>query len=142
MKNSINSFISKFSIVFTFTIITYSVFDAFTYGNNSFQDIVLQCFGLSIIFSLIMSILDYLTSKIKILSTNHFIWIQYIILVSIIVFWAILFNWGNWENRLYVIIFIGVFTIIYLIIYFLIGLSNKEQDLIINEKLKKYQKDI
>lgn len=142
MKSNINSFINKFCIVFTFTIIAYSMFNTFTYENNDFQKIVLQCGGLAIIFSIVMSILDYLANKIKILATNHFIWIQYIILVSIIVAWAIIFNWGNWRNKIYIMIFIGVFTSIYLFIYFFIGLSNKEQDLIINEKLKNYQKNI
>lgn len=142
MKNNITSFINKFCIIFTFTIITYSLFDLFTKEGENFQQIVLECVGVSIIFSLVITMLDYLGNKIKILSTNHFIWIQYIILVSIITFWANIFKWGDWSNKLYIIIFIGVFTVIYLFIYFFIGLSNKEEDLIINEKLKKYQKNI
>lgn len=142
MKNNITSFINKFCIIFTFTIITYSLFDLFTKEGENFQQIVLECVGVSIIFSLVITMLDYLGNKIKILSTNHFIWIQYIILVSIITFWANIFKWGDWSNKLYIIIFIGVFTLIYLFIYFFIGLSNKEEDLIINEKLKKYQKNI
>lgn len=142
MKNNIISFINKFCIIFTFTIITYSLFDVFTKEGENFQQIVLECIGLSLIFSLVITMLDYLGNKIKILSSNHFIWIQYIILVSTITFWANIFKWGDWSNKLYIIIFLGVFTLIYLFIYFFIGLSNKEEDLIINEKLKKYQKNI
>lgn len=142
MKNKVISFINKFCIIFTFTIITYSLFDVFTKEGENFQQIVLECIGLSIIFSLVITILDYLGNKIKILSSNHFIWIQYIILVSAITFWANIFKWGDWSNKLYIIIFLGVFTAIYLFIYFFIGLSKKEEDIIINEKLKKYQKKI
>lgn len=142
MKNNVISFINKFCIIFTFTIITYSLFDVFTKEGENFQQIVLECIGLSLIFSLVITMLDYLGNKIKILSSNHFIWIQYIILVSTITFWANIFKWGDWSNKLYIIIFLGVFTLIYLFIYFFIGLSNKEEDLIINEKLKKYQKNI
>lgn len=142
MKNTIISFINKFYILFTFTIITYSLFDLFTSSSNSFQQIVLECVGLSLIFSLVITILDLLGNKIKILLTNHLIWIQYIILVSIITFWANIFEWGDWNNKIYIIIFIGVFTLIYLFIYFFINLSNKENDLIINERLKKYQNHI
>jgi hypothetical protein len=142
MKNNVISFINKFCIIFTFTIITYSLFDVFTKEGENFQQIVLECIGLSLIFSLVITMLDYLGNKIKILSSNHFIWIQYIILVSTITFWANIFKWGDWSNKLYIIIFLGVFTLIYLFIYFFIGLSNKEEDLIINEKLKRYQKNM
>lgn len=142
MKNNIISFINKFYILFTFTIITYSLFDIFTSSSNSLQQIVSECVGLSLIFSLVITILDFLGNKIKILLTNHLIWIQYVILVSIITLWANIFEWGDWDNGIYIIIFIGVFTLIYLFIYFFINLSNKENDLIINEQLKKYQDHI
>lgn len=142
MKNNIILFIRRFCIIFTFTIITYSLFSVFNKREDYFQLITLECIGLSIVFNFVLILLDYLSNKIKILSTNHFIWIQYIILISIIIIWANIFNWGDWSNKIYISIFILVFTFIYLFIYFFIGLYNKEEDIIINEKLKKYQKNM
>lgn len=142
MKNNIILFIRRFCIIFTFTIITYSLFSIFNKREDYFQLITLECVGLSVIFNLVLIFLDYLSNKIRILATDHFIWIQYIILVFIIIIWANIFNWGDWSNKIYIAIFIGVFTLIYLFIYFFIGLYNKEEDLIINEKLKSYQKSI
>ena len=63
MKNNITSFINKFCIIFTFTIITYSLFDLFTKEGENFQQIVLECVGVSIIFSLVITMLDYLGNK-------------------------------------------------------------------------------
>lgn len=142
MKNNIILFIRRFCIIFTFTIITYSLFSIFNKREEYFQLITLECIGLSIVFNFVLILLDYLSNKIKILATNHFIWIQYIILISIIIIWANIFNWGDWSNKIYISIFILVFTFIYLFIYFFIGLYNKEEDIIINEKLKKYQKNM
>lgn len=142
MKNNIILFIRRFCIIFTFTIITYSLFSAFNKREDYFQLITLECIGLAIVFNFVLILLDYLSNKIKILATNHFIWIQYIILISIIIIWANIFNWGDWSNKIYISIFILVFTFIYLFIYFFIGLYNKEEDIIINEKLKKYQKNM
>ena len=63
-------------------------------------------------------------------------------LITIIVSWAIFFNWGDWSNRIYIFIFIGVFTLIYLFIYFFVDLSNKKLDDKVNQQLKKYQEQI
>lgn len=141
MRN-IEVFFNKLCIMFTVTTITYAVFNIFTQINQLFYPAFWQCVGLAMLFSIALTILDYLSSKIKVLSSNHFIWIQYIILISIIISWATFFKWGDWSNELYVIIFIGVFTLIYLFIYFFIDLSNKKSDGKINEQLRKYQEHI
>lgn len=141
MRN-IELFFNKLCIMFTVTTITYGIFNIFTQINQLFYPAFWQCVGLAMLFSIALTILDYLSGKIKVLSSNHFIWIQYIILISIIISWATFFKWGDWSNELYVIIFIAVFTLIYLFIYFFIDLSNKKTDGKINEQLRKYQEHI
>lgn len=141
MKNIVGFFI-KLCVMFTVTTITYSIFNSFIDIYQFFYPAFLQCIGLSVLFSIALTILESLSNKIKILSSNHFIWIQYFVLITIIVSWAIFFNWGDWSNRIYIFIFIGVFTLIYLFIYFFVDLSNKKLDDKVNQQLKKYQEQI
>ena len=141
MRNII-LFFNKLCIMFTVTTITYGIFNSFTQINQLFYPAFFQCVGLAILFSIALTILDYLSNKIKILASNSFIWIQYIILISIIISWAVFFKWGDWNNEFYVVIFIVAFTLIYLFIYFFIDLSNKKSDSKINEQLRKYQENI
>lgn len=141
MKNIV-MFFNKLSIMFTVTTITYSIFNIFTNSDVLFYEAFFECMGLAIIFSIALTLLYSLSNKIKILSTNHFLWIQYLVLISIIISWAIIFKWGDWSNKLYVGIFILVFTLIYLFIYFFIDLSNKKDDTKINEQLRRYQENI
>ncbi len=141
MKNII-LFFNKLCIMFTVTIITYGIFNSFNEINQLFYPAFFQCIGLAILFSIALTTLEYLSNKINILSSNNFIWIQYIVLISIIISWAVFFKWGDWSNEFYIVIFIAVFTLIYLFIFFFIDLSNKKADSKINEQLRKYQENI
>lgn len=140
--SSMKSFFYKFCVMFTVITITYGIFNVFTSLDEIFHRGFLQCLGLAVIFAVVLTALDSLSNKIKLLASDYFVWIQYLILVTIIVSWAILFRWGDWNNIWYIIIFVGSFTLIYLFVYFFIDLSNKEEDDRLNQQLKKYQKDI
>lgn len=141
MKNII-MFFNRLCIMFTVITVTYGIFNLFTQFNQLFYPAFLQCVGLAILFTIALTILDYLSNKIRVLSSNNFIWIQYMILISIIVSWSIFFKWGDWNSEFYIVVFILVFTLIYLFIYFFIDVSMKKSDTIINKQLKEYQDNI
>lgn len=137
--NSIIQFFYRLCVMFTVTIVTYMGFNLFINSEESVYPIFLQCMGLAILFTVAMTVLDVLSNKIKILTTQFFIWIEYLVLLTIIVIWAIIFKWGNWKSSIYICTFIGCFTLIYLIIYFILDFSNKKVDMRINEQLEKYK---
>lgn len=138
---SIIAFFIRFSIMFTVTSSTYFIFNYFLKEEKLSGEVFLQCSGLALIFTVLLILLDHLSTKLKLLASNHFIWIQYLILSAVIILWAQYFNWGNWDSPSYIILFLLSFTIIYIFVYFFIECSNKEQDLEINKHLMNYKKN-
>ncbi len=131
-----------FSIIFTTTTLTYSIFNEFLNSDISFFYATLQSAGLSFIFTFCMLCLDFLSNYIKILNTKFYVIIQYFILLFIITNYAKYFKWGDWNNSLYILIFIISFSFIYTFIYIVFDIRYKKEDEYLHKKLKSYQNKI
>ena len=95
----------------------FCIFDYILSSNTSFFDATIQSIGLAFIFCLVMISLDILSNYIKILNSKYYMYIQYLILLFIIVSWAKYFKWVNGNDIRYSFIFILSFSVIYLFIY-------------------------
>ena len=131
-----------FSIMFTTTTLTYTIFNEFLNSGVSFFYATLQSAGLSLIFTFSILSLDFLSNYIKILNTKFYVIIQYFILLIIITNYARYFNWGDWSNSFYVLIFIISFSLIYSFIYIVFDIRYKKEDEYLHKKLKSYQNEI
>ncbi len=138
----IKYFLSLFTIMFTTTNITFCIFDYILSSNTSFFDATIQSIGLAFIFCLVMISLDILSNYIKILNSKYYMYIQYLILLFIIVSWAKYFKWGNWNDIRYSFIFILSFSVIYLFIYMFFNVRYKKEDENLSKLLSDYQNEI
>ncbi len=135
-------FLSLFTIMFTTTNITFCIFDFILSSDTSFFDATIQSIGLAFIFCLVMISLDILSNYIKILNSKYYMYIQYLILLFIIVSWAKYFKWGNWNDIRYSFIFILSFSVIYLFIYMFFNVRYKKEDENLSKLLSDYQNEI
>lgn len=135
-------FLSLFTIMFTTTNITFCIFDFILSSDTSFFDATIQSIGLAFIFCLVMISLDILSNYIKILNSKYYMYIQYLILLFIIVSWAKYFKWGNWNDIRYSFIFILSFSVIYLFIYMFFNVRYKKEDENLSKLLLDYQNEI
>lgn len=135
----LKQFLGLTSVMFSVTILVYSLFHQ-SFGDHSiFITGVFEALGLAIIFSLLQFGLSALSNHWSILSTTAFVFIQYVILLIVIISWSIFFEWGEWSNPTYALTFVGVFTVIYLVIFFLLNLKLKKEEVLLNKQLKQYQ---
>ncbi|MEG2290531.1 MAG: DUF3021 family protein [Clostridium sp.] len=139
---SVKYFLTLFCIMFTTTNITYAIFKGFLGSDIDFSQGTFQSVGLALIFAAIIYLLDYLSNFISILDSKFYPFIQYILLLGVIVPWAIRFNWGDWTDKTYVTVFIVSFTAIYLVVCFFLGRQYKKEDNDLSKLLKTYQRKI
>lgn len=138
----LKQFLGLTSIMFSITVLSYTLF------YKAFGDEVIaitgifEALGLATIFALLQIGLYCLSNYYTFLATKAFIFIQYFILLLTIIPWSIYFNWGDWQSPIYVIIFVGVFTITYFIVYFFFNLKLKKEEELLNKYLKKCQDNL
>lgn len=139
----IKHFFTLFCILFTVNQLTFSIFNTVLDSDHYTMNITLQTGGLAFLFVSIIILLDYLSNTcMQQLNQKFFIFIQYLLLLITIVFWAHHFNWGNWQNPIYICIFIFIFSLLYGFVYFMVDTRYKKEDKKLSKLLKEYQDKI
>lgn len=136
----IKYFLNRFTIMFTIININYLVFSVFIEKNEPFIQISCEIVGLALMFSIVLLALEIASNKVKWLNGKLFPFVQYLLLLMIIVPWASYYNWGDWTDKIYVAIFIGSFTVVYGIVYLLLASKNKKDDEDMLKSLEVYKK--
>lgn len=141
--NFIKHFFTLFCILFTINQLTFSIFNTLLDTDYYTMNITLQTSGLAFLFVSIIILLDYLSNTcMRQLNQKVFIFIQYFLLLTTIVVWARHFAWGDWQNPIYVIIFIFIFSLLYAFVYIMADTKYKQEDKKLSKLLKEYQDKI